>query len=273
MDIMMSGRSWSVSSLVSSVSRLEIAVAAVVVGVLALLALAEPDILAAPFENERTLIFTIGGTLVAALAFVAMLRFGVPPVLRVVLLGVPFVVVTWWLLSPFFIDERVDDEFAVSIADATTTTTAGGDEPIDPAVTSTTSPPESSTETTPAQTTPPPTASPGPILRGSGSFVGLAGHRGSGQAGVFDLQDGTSVLRLEGIDIQNGPDLHLYVVPGAGATDPVDGSLYLGELRGNVGDLTYDLPPDAPLAPGPWTVLVWCDAFSVEFVGADVVLS
>lgn len=257
-------------ALVSSVSRLEVVVATVVGGLLVLLAVLEPDILAAPFENERTLAFTIGGTLLAALGFVVMLRIGVPPVARVVLLGVPFVAVTWWLVSPFFIDERVDDEFAVSISDAATandTAPAATQPPpadedaVDGAVTTTT--------TSPAA----PAAVDGPVLRGSGSFVGLAGHRGSGQVGVFDLPDGSSVLRLEGIDIQNGPDLHLYVVPGAGATDPVEGSLYLGALRGNVGDLTYDLPSDRPLDPGSWTVLVWCDAFSVEFVGADVALS
>jgi hypothetical protein len=47
------------------------------------------------------------------------------------------------------------------------------------------------------------------------------------------LDDGSHVLRLEHLDIQNGPDLHLYVVPGAVQTCPGEGSLYLGPLRGN----------------------------------------
>jgi 4-amino-4-deoxy-L-arabinose transferase-like glycosyltransferase len=259
---MRTSRSWSPSSLVAAISRLEIAVGAVAVAVLGALALVEPDVLAAPFENGRTIAFTLGGTALAAAALVVMLRAGVRPVVRVLALGVPFVAVTWWLVSPFFVDQHVDEEFAVSIADASSSTTS----------------PSASSATTPdaqvmADATPTTTPPTGPTLRGSGSFVGLAGHSGSGTAGVFELVDGTSVLRLEGIDIQNGPDLHLYVVPGTGATDPVEGSVYLGELRGNVGDLTYDLAPDAPLAPGPWTVLVWCDAFDVEFVGADVILA
>jgi Electron transfer DM13 len=261
---MRTSRSWSPSSLVAGISRLEIVVGAVVVTVLVALVLVESDVLAAPFENGRTVAFTLGGTLLAAAALVVMLHAGVRPIVRVLALGVPFVAVTWWLVSPFFIDQHVDEEFAVSIADASPPTTMP-----------TTSMPTTAVPTTAVPTTAVPTTTvpPGPTLRGSGRFVGLAGHSGSGTAGVFALGDGTSVLRLEAIDIQNGPDLHLYVVPGAGATNPGEGSIYLGELRGNVGDLTYDLAPDAPLAPGPWTVLVWCDAFDVEFVGADVVVT
>ena len=45
-----------------------------------LLVLIEPNILEAPFQNERTLLFTFGGTALAAIAYVVMLRFRVPPV-------------------------------------------------------------------------------------------------------------------------------------------------------------------------------------------------
>lgn len=264
-------RSWSPSVLLHSVSRLEWVVAAVVAGVLGLLVLLEPSILEAPFENARTLAFTIVGTLLAGGALILMLHFGIPPALRVVVLLVPFVAVTWWLVSPFFIDERVDDEFAVSIADAETTTSIA-------APTTTTA---AEGEVAPSTTAPPPTAPPvtaapaptGPILRGSGSIVGLAGHSGSGQVGVFALESGLTAVRFEGINIQNGPDLQVYVVPGAGARDPIDGSLYLGGLRGNVGDITYELPAGTEIPPGDWTVLVWCEAFSVEFVGADVTVT
>ena len=81
------------------------------------------------------------------------------------------------------------------------------------------------------------------------------------------------MLRLESLDIQNGPDLRLYVVPGTDQTSPSDDSLYLGELRGNIGNQTYDLPVDFSPTPGDWTVLVWCEAFSVEFVAATVTVT
>ena len=46
---------------------------AAIAALMLVLVLLEPDILEAPFENERTILFTVGGTAIAALAFVAML--------------------------------------------------------------------------------------------------------------------------------------------------------------------------------------------------------
>ena len=65
----------------------------------------------------------------------------------------------------------------------------------------------------------------------------------------------------------------MYLVSGRDQFSPTDGSLYLGELRGNVGDQTYELPADFTLIAGDWTVLVWCEAFSVEFVGATIAVA
>ena len=41
-------------------------------------------------------------------------------------------------------------------------------------------------------------------------------------------------------------------------------------FKGNVGDQTYELPAGTELPPGEYTALVWCEAFSVEFVGATI---
>lgn len=249
--------------LLARITRLEWGGAAPAALVLAALTVAEPEIVDAPFENSRTAIFTFGGTAAAAVALFVMLRLRVHPVARLLALGVPFVVVSWWLLSPFFIDDSVDDDFATTIAGAAQEpktddrggSAAANDSDAHPgASTSTSAPPKAGA----------------PRLLGSGQFVGLAGHDGSGDAGFFALSDGSSVLRFENFDIENGPDLRLYVMPGAGQTEPGDDSLYLGELRGNVGDQTYELPADFKLEPGDWTVLVWCEAFRVEFVAATV---
>lgn len=235
------------SGLLARISPLEWTVAGIAAVVLAGLVVVEPDVLQAPFENARTVVFTFGGTAVAAMVLGVMLQRRVPSVVRVLVLGVPFVVVSWWLLSPFFTDDVVDDDFATSIADA--------------------QPRAAPSATTPA------TAAAGPRLRGTGSFVGLAGHDGRGDAALFELADGSHTLRLENFDIDNGPDLRLYVVPGADQTDPTRDSLSLGKLRGNVGDQTYPVPRDFSLGPGAWTVLVWCEAFDVEFVAATVTVS
>ena len=253
------------AGLLHRVSRLEWGVATLAAVVLVGLTLAEPDVLGAPFENTRTVVFTFGGTAAAAAALVVMLWLRVHPAARVLVLGVPFVAVSWWLLSPFFIDDVVNDEFTTSIADADQAPGSG------PAATG----PDAAAPGTAAGSPGPtaPAAPSGPTLLGSGRFVGLAGHDGTGDAGFFALEDGIRVLRLENFDIENGPDLRLYVVPGAGQTDPSDDSLYLGDLRGNVGDQTYNLPAAFSLAAGDWTVLVWCEAFSVEFVAATVTVT
>ncbi|MDJ0771732.1 MAG: DM13 domain-containing protein [Ilumatobacter sp.] len=296
-----------VRTLIDRITRLELVIGAVIAATMLVLVLIEPDILEAPFENERTLLFTVGGTALAAIAFVAMLWFRVPSIVRVTVLVVPFVIVNWWLLSPYFIDDVVDEEFSTSIAAQVATaddTPATPAAPTAPAVqTETEAPtpaddaapsdqPAQDEQTTPAtepatqdepvseepveaaapaeEETPPPPS--GPVLLGAGQFVGLAGHDGTGDAGIFQNPDGSLVLRFENFDIENGPDLEVYLVPGADQVSLPEGSIHLGALKGNIGDQNYELPPGTELATGAYTALVWCEAFSVEFVGATIVV-
>jgi len=219
----------------------------------------EPDLLEAPVENSRTILFTVGGTIAAAVVLIVMLRFNVPAVLRILVLWVPFAIVSWWLVSPYFRDDVVDEDFSTSIA----AQVDEGDEPATP----------NSTEAPPDAARPDGARPDAPVLLGAGRFVGLAGHSGTGDAGVFRNPDGSSVLRFENFDIENGPDLEVYLVPGADQTSLAPGAIHLGGLKGNVGDQTYDLPPGTDLTPGPYTALVWCEAFTVEFVGATLTIS
>jgi hypothetical protein len=262
-----------IRELIGRITPLEMIVGAVIGLVMLGLVVIEPEILEAPFENERTLIFTFGGTALAAIALVAMLWFRVPPFVRLIVLVVPFAIVNWWLISPYFIDETVDEAFSTSISqqldppDVTTTvptTRAGEDEPPTDS--------EDPVEAPPTTVEEPPVEPTGPALLGAGEFVGLAGHSGTGDAGLFQNADGSLVLRFENFDIQNGPDLEVYLVPGSDQTSLAEGSIHLGALKGNVGDQNYQLPPGTELAPGAYTALVWCEAFSVEFVGATVVI-
>ena len=277
-----------VRGLIGRLTRLELVIGGVIAAVMVLLVFLEPEILEAPFENERTMLFTVGGTALAVIALVVMLWLRVPAAVRVVVLVVPFAIVNWWLLSPYFIDDVVDDEFSTSIAEqlaaADEAPTPSADpvapaEPVEedasPTETEAATDPEATTETEPATETEPPTdtAPPPasePVLLGAGQFVGLAGHSGTGDAGIFQNADGSLVLRFENFDIQNGPDLEVYLVPGADQTSLADGSVHLGALRGNIGDQNYTLPPGTTLDPGAYTALVWCEAFSVEFVGATI---
>jgi hypothetical protein len=298
-----------VRDLLGRITRLEIVVGAVIAAVMLGLILIEPDILEAPFQNERTLLFTVGGTVLAAVAFVVMLWFRVPAPVRVVVLVVPFVIVNWWLISPYFVDDVVDEDFSTTIseqvaaAEAPDVSTAPAEEatpattvpvtdpppptePADAERTATTTAPaaaEPAVEDEPATTAappateapveeepPPPPPPSGPVLLGAGQFVGLAGHSGTGDAGIFQNPDRSLVLRFENFDIEHGPDLEVYLVPGPDQTSLAEGSIHLGALKGNVGDQNYELPAGTELASGAYTALVWCEAFSVEFVGATI---
>ncbi len=288
-------------TLIGRITRFEIMVGALIAAVMLVLVVIEPNILEAPFENERTMLFTFGGTALAALAFVAMLRLRVPPVVRVIVLAVPFVIVNWWLISPYFIDDRVDENFSTSISEQVATATDAPAPavdapapavdppapavdlatpevtPDDPATTPSQSavedesaPAQPSAAAAPTEEEPRPLPPSGPVLLGAGQFVGLAGHSGSGDAGIFQNPDGSLVLRFENFDIENGPDLEVYLVAGPDQTSVPEGSIHLGPLKGNIGDQNYELPAGTELAPGAYTALVWCEAFSVEFAGATV---
>ncbi len=274
-------------SLLRSITRSEIMVAALVAVVMLVLVLIEPNILEAPFENERTLLFTFGGTVIAALAYVVMLRLGVHPAIRVIVLIVPLrdreLVADLAVLRRrrgrrglLDVDLRAGrhprrrpasaapSEAPLPTAPVTTGNQTGQDVPA------TTAPLPAAPEA--AQEPPPPAPSDGPVLLGAGQFVGLAGHSGTGDAGIFRNPDGSLVLRFENFDIENGPDLEVYLVPGADQTSLPEGSIALGALEGNIGDQNYELPAGTELAPGAYTALVWCEAFSVEFVGATIVI-
>ena len=49
-----------------------------------------------------------------------MLRANVHPVIRIIVLGVPLIVVTWWLISPYFVDDVMNDDFSTSISEQQT---------------------------------------------------------------------------------------------------------------------------------------------------------
>jgi hypothetical protein len=111
-----------------------------------------------------------------------------------------------------------------------------------------------------------------PVVVSSGGFHAVA-HSGTGRATVYRLQEGSYALRLENLDVFNGPDLYVYAVAAGDATDDdtvlQSGFLNVGRLKGNRGDQTYALPdgfdPEKHRA-----VSVWCRRFSVNFATAPL---
>ena len=101
----------------------------------------------------------------------------------------------------------------------------------------------------------------------SGVFVGVNDgiHNAEGTAKIIPLQDNTNVMRLENLQVTNGPDLYVYLSTDKSAVDFVN----LGRLKANNGNQNYDIPPGTDLSKYD-TALIWCKAFSVLFGSAEL---
>jgi electron transfer DM13 len=101
----------------------------------------------------------------------------------------------------------------------------------------------------------------------TGSFVGVGDgiHNAEGIAKVVPLQDGSNILRLENLQVTNGPDLYVYLAVDKTASDFVS----LGKLKANNGNQNYNIPSETDLTKYN-TVLIWCRPFSVLFGSAEL---
>jgi hypothetical protein len=109
----------------------------------------------------------------------------------------------------------------------------------------------------------------------SGQFHGVA-HETKGSATLYQLPDGKKTLRLTNFETSNGPDVVVYLVAAADASDNETvtraGFLPLGSLKGNIGDQNYELPADVDLTKYK-AVTIWCRRFGVNFGTAPLVLA
>ena len=111
-------------------------------------------------------------------------------------------------------------------------------------------------------------ASPQPVE--SGQFYSIL-HPTSGTATIYQMGDGTRVLRFTSFSTSNGPDVHVYMVASDDAKDNAivekAGFVDLGSIKGNIGDQNYTLGNDLDLAKYR-AVSIWCKRFSVNFGAA-----
>jgi hypothetical protein len=162
-------------------------------------------------------------------------------------------VLVWFQPQKLFIDERVDEPLPV--------VTAG-----DPAPAA-----EAPAPDPPAEAAAP-VATPAELARGA--FMSRD-HSTTGVARVLDVGGGRRVVRLEGLDTSNGPDLYLYLSanPAGGPEGAFDDDyVSLGRLKGNQGDQNYDLPVGTDLARVP-TVVIWCDRFDSAFGAVELTIA
>ena len=104
----------------------------------------------------------------------------------------------------------------------------------------------------------------------TGSFVGVGDgiHDAKGMAKIIPLQDGSNILRLENLQVTNGPDLYVYLAADKSASDFVS----LGKLKANNGNQNYNIPSQTDLTKYD-TILIWCRPFSVLFGSAELALA
>jgi hypothetical protein len=107
------------------------------------------------------------------------------------------------------------------------------------------------------------------VLLARGTFEPVA-HPASGTATTIRTAKGKRVLTLTDFEVDNGPDLRVYIVAGPARDESeVDDFKDLGALKGNKGNQQYELPRGLDLDRYT-TVVVWCRAFSVNFARAPL---
>jgi Electron transfer DM13 len=107
------------------------------------------------------------------------------------------------------------------------------------------------------------------VLLGRGRFEPVA-HPVTGRATAIRRAAGGNVLTLTGFEVDNGPDLRVYLVAGPARDESeVEDFEDLGALKGNKGDQQYDIPRGLDIGRYS-TVVIWCRAFSVNFARAPL---
>ncbi len=167
--------------------------------------------------------------------------------------GLVVFVLVWFQPQKLFIDQRVDEAFPSPAKTTTTTSTSPSQAPVTSSV-------------------PPTTAAPaGPQTLGAGEFIKLA-HPGTGRAAIIQEANGARVLRLEDLNIENGPDLFVILSKSELVKD---GDAYaqdyqeIARLKGNQGNQNYDIPQDLDLSSYK-TVAIWCKRFNSTFNAAPL---
>ena len=166
----------------------------------------------------------------------------------------------WWLLSPLLFDETVEDQFPLANTatvpdgmtrgdvEMTMATMAKMDSPAEEAM------PDEMVESAAVKTG---------QLRDADRF-----HRGSGTATIYRLPDGSHVLRLETLDVTNGPALVVILSPHPNPSSSADvhqtGYVELAKLKGNKGNQNYPLPDGVDPATFN-SVVIYCKPFKVVF--------
>ncbi len=188
----------------------------------------------------------------------------------VALLGIGVIAVGYWLISPLFIDRTVEEELSddveAQIDMAIEEFKEGNlEEQLSPEMMDEFMEEMKDVESVTVEE-PMPEGRDEPVILSAGSFVSVA-HQGTGDAKIIDLgnDDGT-ILRLQDLDVDNGPDLRVLLSKNADVERSEDLGEYIevAKLKGNKGTQNYVLPRE--IDPSEYkSVVIYCKPFHVVF--------
>ena len=186
---------------------------------------------------------------------------------------VPVVALAWYLLSPLFFDKTVEEEFpfaftaevpkdmTMSEVEDVMKTMAKVDSEMKEPMSKMMGGIAKAAEPASAQAVE-------PVAVNSGQFKDAGRHKGQGTATVYRLPDDSSVLRLESLKVDNGPDLHVILTthndPDGRGDVHQEGYVDLGKLKGNIGNQNYEIPDDVDASTFN-AVVIYCKPFHVIF--------
>jgi len=190
-------------------------------------------------------------------------------------LGIPALLVGWWLLSPLFLDTEVNEEFPLS-ASAEVPDDMTQDEVETEMADAAEAPDTETDESMPDKSggggLVKPTAPVELTTLASGNFDDADEfHQGSGSATIYLIEDGTRILRFEDFEVTNGPDLRVLLASGTNpaTSEELGDYIELAGLKGNVGDQNYEIPEDVDLSLYS-SVVIYCKPFHVVFSVASL---
>jgi len=193
-----------------------------------------------------------------------------------IVLGLLVLVAAWFFVSPLFIDRSVDESFDLVLENGQLDMEGIMAMPPDKQLAMM---PEimDAAAKAPDQSATDVMAASGPQAIARGEFVDAdAIHKGSGQATLYELQDGSNLVRFEDFRTTNGPALVVYLAKHPSPTEARHvsdgGYIKLGKLKGNVGNQNYVVPPGTNIDEYN-SVVIWCELFGVLFSPAALTQS
>lgn len=145
------------------------------------------------------------------------------------------VVVSYWLISPVFIDKKVDErlEDIINISSSSL----------------------SQKDTSSSQLS----ATSSDVIS-EGIFNGIDGHNAQGRVIIIKINEKQYLRLNDDFRVTNGPDLFIHFGK-EGVYDPL---AKVAQLKGNIGGQNYEIP--SGINPDDYNeVWIWCRSFSVPF--------